>query len=88
MLKAEASLFDVAPTSAEKLEALFREIASPDQRRRLKRDGRARFIYVFETSLSGQRVVGGFRVEAKAVNGHVVLMTCQNLRRYSAATEP
>ncbi len=59
------------------------EKAEPAQRRELKRDGRGRFVYVFEASGRGQHLVGGFRVEAKGMNGHVVLLTCRNLRQYS-----
>jgi hypothetical protein len=42
-----------------------------------------RFVYVFEAVGQGRPLIGGFRVEAKGVNGRVVLLTCHNLRRYS-----
>jgi hypothetical protein len=83
LVKADNAVFNVPPMSAERMEALFRSIASLAQRRQLKRDGRVRFIYVFEASGRGQHLVGGFRVEAKEVNGRMVLLTCRNLRRYS-----
>lgn len=83
LVKVNNAVFNVPPMSAERMEALFRSIASLAQRRQLKRDGRVRFIYVFETSDRGRHLVGGFRVEAKEVNGRMVLLTCRNLRRYS-----
>jgi hypothetical protein len=82
-VKADRAVFNVPPMSAERMEALFRSIASPAQRRQLKRDGRVRFVYVFEAPDRRQPLVGGFRVEAKGVNGRVVLLTCRNLRRYA-----
>ncbi len=81
-VRARRAIFDVTPVSAETLAMLFSSIASPPQRRRLKRDGRVRFVYVLEAEHRGRQVLGGFRVEAKAVNGRVVLITCHNLRRY------
>ena len=83
LVKADNAVFNVPPMSAESMEALFRSIASPAQRRELKRDGRVRFVYVFEASVRGRHLVGGFRVEAKGANGRMVLLTCRNLRRYS-----
>jgi hypothetical protein len=83
LVKADRAVFDVPPMTGERIEALFRSIASPAQRRELKREGRVRFVYVFETAGQGKPLVGGFRVEAKGVNGRVVLLTCRNLRRYS-----
>jgi hypothetical protein len=83
LVKADNAVFNVPPMSAERMEALFRSIASLAQRRQLKRDGRVRFVYVFEASDRGRHLVGGFRVEAKEVNGRMVLLTCRNLRRYS-----
>ena len=83
LVKADRAVFDVPPMSAERMEALFRSIASPAQRRQLKRDGRVRFVYVFEASGRGRHLAGGFRVEAKGANGRVVLLTCRNLRQYS-----
>ena len=80
-VKADRAVFNVPPMSAERLDTLFRSIASPAQRRELRRDGRVRFVYVFQAA--GQNLVGGFRVEAKGVNGRVVMLTCRNLRRYS-----
>jgi hypothetical protein len=82
LVKANNAVFNVPPMSAERMEALFRSIASLAQRRQLKRDGRVRFIYVFEASDRGRHLVGGFRVEAKEVNGRMVLLRCWNLRRY------
>jgi hypothetical protein len=82
-VKADRAVFNVPPMSAERLDALFRSIASPAQRRELRRDGRVRFVYVFEAVGKGRPLIGGFRVEAKGVNGRVVLLTCHNLRRYS-----
>ncbi len=81
-VRASRAIFDVTPVSAETLEMLFASIAAPPQRRRLKRDGRVRFIYVLEGERRGQEVLGGFRIEAKAVNGRFVLITCHNLRCY------
>ena len=83
LVKADCAVFNVPPMSAERMEALFRTIASLEQRRQLKRDGRVRFVYVFEASDRGRHLVGGFRVEAKGVNGRMVLLTCRNMRRYS-----
>jgi hypothetical protein len=83
LVKADCAVFNVPPMSAERMEALFRTIASPEQRRQLKRDGRVRFVYLFEGSDRGRHLVGGFRVEAKGVNGCMVLLTCRNMRRYS-----
>ena len=83
LVKADNAVFNVSPLSVERIEALFRSIASLAQRRQLKRDGRVRFVYVFEGSDRGWPLVGGFRVEAKEVNGRMVLLTCRNLRRYS-----
>ena len=80
LVKADRAVFNLPPMSGERIDALFRSIASPAQRRQLKRDGRVRFVYVFQAAR--RNVVGGFRVEAKGVNGHVVLLTCRNLRRY------
>jgi len=82
VVRAEAAHFDVTPLNAETLPALFQEIASPAQRRQLKRDGRVRFIYTFETLDSGRQIVGAFRIHAKAANGQIVLLICENLRRY------
>ncbi len=84
LVRADRAVLNVPPMSAERLDALFRSIASPAQRRELRRDGRARFVYVFQAA--GRNLVGGFRVEAKGVNGRVVLLTCRNLRRYSGQT--
>ena len=86
-VKAGSAKIDVAPTSAETLETLFRSIASPSQRRLLKRDGRVRFIYVVEATRPGRQVAAGFRIEAKAVNGRLVRMTCHHLRRYPAQAD-
>jgi hypothetical protein len=86
-VRAHQAVFNVPPMTAEKMEALFRSIATPAQRRELKRDGRVRFIFVFETTSERQQLVGGFRVEAKGVNGRLVLLTCQNLRRYSSRAD-
>ena len=83
VVRADNAVFNVPPMSAERMEALFRSIASLAQRRQLKRDGRVRFVYVFEASGRGRHLVGGFRVEAKEVNGRMVSLTCRNLRRYS-----
>src|ERR1019366_6135323 len=83
LVKADRAVFDVPPMSAERMEAPFRSIASLEQRRQLKRDGRVRFVYVFEASDRGRHLVGGFRIEAKGVNGRMVLLTCRNLCRYS-----
>ena len=83
LVKADRAVFNVPPISGERIEALFRSIASPAQRRELRRDGRVRFVYVFEAAGRGKPLVGGFRVEAKGVNGRVVLLTCRNLRHYS-----
>jgi hypothetical protein len=82
LVRADNAVFNVPPMSAERMEALCRSIASPAQRRELKRDGRVRFVYVFEASVRGRHLVGGFRVEAKEANGRMVLLTCRNLRRY------
>jgi hypothetical protein len=87
LVKADNAVFNVPPMSAERMEALFRSIASLAQRRQLKRDGRVRFVYVFEGSDRGRPLVGGFRVEAKEVNGRMVLLTCRNLRRYSLRSD-
>ncbi len=86
-VKADRAVFNVPPMSAERMDALFRSIASPAQRRELRRDGRVRFVYVFEAAGSGQNLVGGFRIEAKGVNGRVVLLKCRNLRRYSCRSD-
>jgi hypothetical protein len=88
LVKSDRAVFNVPPMSAERLDALFRSISSPAQRRQIKRDGRVRFVYVFQ--VAGQNLVGGFRIEAKAANGRVILLTCRNLRRYSgqAAATP
>ncbi len=83
LVKADRAVLNVPPMTAQRMEALFRSIASPAQRRELKRDGRVRFIYVFEAPGPGRPLVGGFRVEAKEANGRMVLLTCRNLRRYS-----
>src|SRR5437867_1349346 len=82
VVKAETGVFDVPPMTAERMEALFRSIASPAQRRELRRDGRVRFLYVLEATRAERRLFGGFRVEVKGVNGRIVLLTCHNLRRY------
>jgi len=87
LVKADRAVFNVPPMSAETIDALFRSIASPAQRRQLRRDGRVRFVYVFEAAGQGRPLVGGFRVEAKGVNGRVVLLTCRNLRRYSCRSD-
>jgi hypothetical protein len=84
LVKADRAVLNVPPVSAERMDALFWSVASPAQRRQLKRDGRVRFVYVFQAA--GRNLMGGFRVEAKGVNGHVVLLTCRNLRRYSGET--
>jgi hypothetical protein len=83
VVRAESAVFNVPPMSAETIAALFRSVSSLPQRRQLKRDGRVRFVYVFEAMRAGRQVVGGFRIEAKAVNGRLVLLTCHNLRRYA-----
>jgi len=83
LVNADRAVFNVPAMTSERMEALFRSIASPTQRRELRRDGRVRFVYVFEAPCRGRHLVGGFRVEAKGVNGRVVLLIFQNLRRYS-----
>src|SRR5689334_19169979 len=57
MVKAHHAVFNVPPMSADRLEALFRSIATPAQRRELKRDGRVRFVFVFETTNERQQQV-------------------------------
>ncbi len=82
LVNADRAVFNVPAMTSERMEALFRSIASPTHRRELRRDGRVRFIHVFEAPCRGRRLIGAFRVEAKGVNGRVVLLTCQNLRCY------
>jgi hypothetical protein len=86
VVNALAARFDLEPISSDRIETLFREIASPCQRRQLNRDGRVRFIYTFATALFGKQVIGAFRIQAKAVNRRIVLIICENLRRYSNAS--
>jgi hypothetical protein len=85
-VNALAARFDLEPMSSDRIEALFREIASPIQRRQLIRDGRVKFIYTFARVLLGKHAVAAFRIHAKAVNRRVVLIICGNLRRYSNAS--
>ena len=87
-VKAHNAFFNVPPMTAEVLETLFRSFATPAQRREFRREGRVRFIFLFETIQSGEPLVCGFRVEAKGVNGRVVLLTCRNLRRYAQKSPP
>ena len=86
LVKADRAVFNVPAMTSEAMQTLFRSIASPTQRRQLRRDGRVRFVYVLEAPCGGRNRIGGFRVEAKEVNGRMVLLTCRNLRRDSGRT--
>ena len=72
-------MVDVSPVNSEKMDALFRSVASPAQAQQLKSKGCAELIYDFETTKFGQPAFGRFRVEAKAVNRKVVSLKFHRL---------
>lgn len=72
-------MVDVAPVNSERMDALFRSVASAAQAQQLKSKGCAELIYDFETTKFGQPAFGRFRVEAKAVSGNVMSLKFHRL---------
>lgn len=59
LVKADRAVFNVPAMTSEGMETLLRSIASPAQRRQLRRDGRVRFVYVLEAPCGGRHPPGG-----------------------------
>lgn len=79
VVEGQTTIMDVSPLSAKKIDAFFRGIATPAQVQQLKANGHVRFIYDFKTTTLKWHAAGRFRVEAKAANGHVVLLKGHSL---------